>query len=246
MGSLWTATMAVALTLSALALMGQASAFTDGPLWRDCDTAEGNVYQFSQPDLEETRNISLSEYSGKPFLIVNVATYWGYTPDYLSYNVLKDQFQDSIEILGMPCTQFLNQEPGATPVEIRNGIKHVRPGGGYEPNFPLFKKLKVNGAEAHPLYQYLKATCRNPVGHDDFKSKDFYFQESFDSRDIRWNWNKFLIDQNGVPVRRYTEGHDVLSIADDIEALLNGRDLPIPCCPEAWSTYKTLSSFHGY
>jgi len=127
----------------------------------------------------------------------------------------------------MPCVQFLNQEPARSPEELRNGIKYVRPGGGYEPNFPLFKKLFVNGEDAHPLYKFLKASCRQPDDRDQFRATEYYlFQSSFNADDISWNWNKFLIDQNGKPVRRYAEGYDVMLIEEDISSLLETGSLP--------------------
>ncbi|CAG0903848.1 unnamed protein product, partial [Darwinula stevensoni] len=92
------------------------------------------------------------------------------------------------------------QEPGATLEEITNGMKHVRPGKGFEPNFPLYKKIETNGKGQHPLYEYLKSAC--PSTSSKFYRTSRLFYEPLDGRDIRWNFEKFLVDGNGKPFKR--------------------------------------------
>jgi glutathione peroxidase len=116
-------------------------------------------------------------------------------------NVLQDQFRDDFVILGFPCNQFGGQEPGANGTEIANSIRFVRPGKGYFPNFPLFAKLDVNGEKAHPLYVYLRSQCPSPV--EAFREKKRLLYDPLNSNDIRWNFEKFIIDRNGKPYLRF-------------------------------------------
>lgn len=103
-------------------------------------------------------------------------------------------------MLGFPCNQFGQQEPGGDPDEIVNGIKYVRPGNGFFPNFQLLKKGDVNGGQQHPLYTYLKKHCKSP--EESFRSKYKLYYDTFHVNDIRWNWEKFLISREGFPIWR--------------------------------------------
>lgn len=134
-------------------------------------------------------------------------------------NALAEFYVDEdFVILGFPCNQFNLQEPGVTASEIINGIKHVRPGGGFEPKMTLFKKTDVNGADEDPIYTFLKSAC--PYTDSTFSSMLFY--EPLKVNDIYWNFEKFLIDKNGKPYSRFhpsviTSG----TIKEDINFLLN-------------------------
>lgn len=119
----------------------------------------------------------------------------------------------------MPCNQFGLQEPGANGTEILNTLKYVRPGHGFEPLCTLTEKVDVNGPKEHPLYTYLKNHCDSPI--KSFSKKDRLMYEELSCSDIRWNFEKFLIDRNGKPVKRYTENVQPLDLSDDIEHLLN-------------------------
>ncbi len=104
---------------------------------------------------------------------------------------------DKFHVLAFPCNQFANQEPGSqneikTFCEINFGIQ-----------FPIFEKIDVNGENAHPLYVYLRENTR-----------------SFLSNKIKWNFTKFLVDKNGIPVKRFAPNVEPKDIAKDIEALL--------------------------
>lgn len=110
------------------------------------------------------------------------------------------------------------QEPGGDGEEIWNGIKYVRPGNGFTPNFPIFKKIDVNGEKEHPLYIYLKKFC--PPTRDAFAPQEKLFYTPLNSRDIRWNFEKFLINRHGKPVTRYDPSMQPQVIARDIEHLL--------------------------
>ncbi|CAL4147509.1 unnamed protein product [Meganyctiphanes norvegica] len=119
-------------------------------------------------------------------------------------------------VLGFPCNSFGKQEPGGNGTEIMNGIRHVRPGGGFEPNFQIFKKIEVNGENEHPLFTYLKEFC--PPTRSHFISNLFY--TPLKNSDIRWNWEKFLITKSGKPYMRYDPGTVPSEIRTDIEFLL--------------------------
>lgn len=108
----------------------------------------------------------------------------------------------SLKILGFPCNQFGKQEPGKNAYEIKNGLKYCRPGHGYEPKFRLFKKRDVNGADEDRVFTFLKASCPPSDGFiDDLQSISW---TPVRSNDIAWNFEKFLINHKGKPVRRYS------------------------------------------
>ncbi len=140
----------------------------------------------------------LAEYKGQVILVVNTASQCGYTGQYKGLEELYRTYADrGLVVLGFPCDQFGNQEPGdeeevATFCERNFGV-----------TFPLFAKVDVNGSGAHPLYQWLRSEKGGIVGNK-----------------IRWNFTKFLIDPEGNVVKRYGTTTTPDQIADDIEALL--------------------------
>ena len=140
----------------------------------------------------------LVDYKGKVVLVVNTASQCGFTGQYKGLEELYRTYADrGLVVLGFPCDQFGNQEPGdeeeiATFCERNFGV-----------TFPLFSKVDVNGKNAHPLYQWLRSEKGGMVG-----SK------------IRWNFTKFLIDPEGNVVQRYGSTTTPDQISDDIEALL--------------------------
>jgi glutathione peroxidase len=156
------------------------------------------VYDFKARTIDG-REISLGDYSGKVLLIVNVASRCGFTPQYRGLEELHEKFGKSgFEVLGFPCNQFRNQEPGSDS-EIR-GFCDLQ----YGVRFPLFSKVDVNGPGAHPLYEFLK------------KSRPGLFW----SRPIKWNFTKFLIDRRGNPLKRYAPQTAPSAIETDIAAAL--------------------------
>ncbi|KAL4240127.1 glutathione peroxidase [Mactra antiquata] len=118
--------------------------------------------------------------------------------------------------LGFPSNDFYLQEPGDSYTEILDGLKYVRPGGGYVPNFQMFKKIDVNGQNEHPLYKYLKGEC-GPTS-EEFESGLFYNPLSVS--DVRWNFEIFLTDKKGSPKYRYSPDTPMDTIEDDIKTLL--------------------------
>jgi glutathione peroxidase len=144
---------------------------------------------------------TLRDFEGKVLLVVNVASKCGLTPQYAGLEQLHEKFGErGFAVLGFPCNQFGEQEPG-TPDEIQSFCDTT-----YGVTFPLFEKIEVNGAGRHPLYAVLTELA-------DAEGK---------SGDIRWNFEKFLVDRSGEPALRFSplvepESDDLL---DAIESLL--------------------------
>jgi len=187
---------------------------------RECGDVEGDFYQFSANLLNGSRTVDFEEYRGKVVLVYNVATYWGLTKSsYSQINALADTFGgQEFAILGFPCNQFGLQEPGSGEDEIMNGIRYVRPGGGFEPQMTLFEKTEVNGSGESEIFTFLKGGCQYT---DSSFAGDLLFYSPLQVGDIHWNFEKFLIDKNGKPYTRYnptlvTTG----TLEDDINTLL--------------------------
>jgi len=134
-------------------------------------------------------------------------------------NALTEKYADKpFKILGFPCNQFLRQEPGANASEIFSVLKHVRPGDGFVPNFEMFAKSDVNGKNQNPIYKWLKSRC--PSVRKEFEASYKLYYDPYHQDDIRWNFEKFLLDHSGQPIRRYEESLDPERIIPDIDALL--------------------------
>ena len=156
-----------------------------------------NIYDFTVKDMNG-QAVSLSAYQGKVLLIVNTATRCGFTPQYQGLQALYEKYQAAgFEILDFPCNQFGGQAP-----EDEAGIKSFCQ-LNYQVSFPQFAKICVNGANADPLYEYLKKEKSGLLGGA-----------------IKWNFTKFLIDQNGEVVARYAPADKPEDIAAAIEKLL--------------------------
>jgi glutathione peroxidase len=157
-----------------------------------------NVYDFSAKTIGGEEQ-ALARYRGQTLLIVNVASQCGFTPQYAALEALQRRFNArGFNVLGFPCDQFGHQEPG-DEVEIRAFCER-----NYGVTFPLFAKIEVNGAAAHPLYRFLKHARPGIMGLEA----------------IKWNFTKFLVDGTGVPVKRYAPGDKPETVAPAIEELL--------------------------
>jgi glutathione peroxidase len=142
---------------------------------------------------------SLESYRGKVLLIVNTASKCGFTPQYAGLQELYDQYHDQgFEILGFPCNQFMNQEPG-TAEEIKTFCQV-----NYGVTFPMFDKVEVNGSDAHPLFVYLKEQAPGALG----------------TKPIKWNFTKFLVDRDGNVLQRFAPNVEPEEIAPSIAELL--------------------------
>jgi glutathione peroxidase len=138
-------------------------------------------------------------HAGKVLLIVNVASKCGFTPQYAGLEAIYRKYKDrGFEVLGFPCNQFGNQEPGDAQ-EIANFCSTT-----YDVTFPVFAKIEVNGPQADPLFEQLKKEAPGIMG----------------LTSIKWNFTKFLVDRQGGVVRRYAPTSKPEDIARDIEALL--------------------------
>jgi glutathione peroxidase len=160
--------------------------------------AESTIYEFQAAAIDGEQ-VPLSRYRGKVLLVVNVASKCGFTPQYAGLEKLHETYGSrGFEVLGFPSNQFGSQEPGSDS-EIRSfcvnrfGVK-----------FPLFSRIDVNGAAAHPLYQFLKKSKPGVLG----------------TKRIKWNFTKFLIDREGRPVRRYSPSTTPEAIEADIKLAL--------------------------
>jgi glutathione peroxidase len=128
------------------------------------------------------KDVDLGQYKGKVVLIVNVASKCGLTPQYKQLESVYEKYsKDGLAILGFPCNQFLQQEPG-TAQQIEEFCRL-----NYGVTFPMFAKVEVNGENACPLYKYLKTLSTAPKGPGD----------------ISWNFEKFLVDRSGKVVARF-------------------------------------------
>jgi glutathione peroxidase len=157
-----------------------------------------NFYKFSARSLRGNE-ISMDAYRGKVILVVNTASKCGFTPQYEGLEKLYEKYKDrGLVILGFPCNQFGNQEPGSEK-EIAEGCLI-----NYGVTFPMFSKIDVNGSDTHPVFKYLKSEL-----------------PGFILKRIKWNFTKFLIDPNGIPVKRYAPSLKPENIARDIEKLLD-------------------------
>ncbi len=140
-----------------------------------------SIYDFSAKTLQG-KDVSLADYRGKPLLIVNTASKCGFTPQYEGLEKLYEAHQaQGLVVLGFPCNQFGSQVPGGAEeigafCEINYGVK-----------FPIFEKIDVNGEHAHPLFQYLKNEKPGILG----------------TKNIKWNFTKFLVDRAGKVVARF-------------------------------------------
>ncbi|MES2070229.1 MAG: glutathione peroxidase [Pseudomonadota bacterium] len=157
-----------------------------------------NTLDFTANSLQG-KPVDLKQYQGKVVLIVNTASNCGFTPQYKGLEAVYQQFKDKgIEVLGFPCNQFLHQEPG-TADEIGAFCEK-----NYGVSFPLFEKIDVNGSNAHPLYQHLKAKAPGLLG----------------SEAIKWNFTKFLVKKDGSVYKRYAPATTPQEMIADIEKLL--------------------------
>lgn len=127
-------------------------------------------------------------------------------------------------MFGFPCNQFFRQSQDKD-FETLALLKHVRPGEGYEPKFAHSTKIDVNGANEHAIFTWLKDALPTPVGPGSEEVMGDHTRIAWDPvkrSDITWNFEKFLVNQNGVPVKRYSKSFETKDIAADIQKLIDG------------------------
>ncbi|MNF45063.1 Hydroperoxy fatty acid reductase gpx1 [compost metagenome] len=142
---------------------------------------------------------TLADFGAKAVLVVNTASKCGFTPQYKGLESLWQQYKDKgLVVLGFPCNQFGKQEPGNEGAisefcELNFGV-----------SFPLFKKVDVNGSDAHPLFVQLKKKAPGLLG----------------SQGVKWNFTKFLVSADGRQVKRFAPATKPEDLTAEIEALL--------------------------
>jgi glutathione peroxidase len=157
-----------------------------------------SVYDFSATAIDGT-DVALDQYRGQALLIVNTASKCGFTGQYAGLEALHRQYTDKpFQVLGFPCNQFGSQEPGKA-AEIASFCSMT-----YGVAFPMFDKVEVNGPGRHPLYAWLTSQKKGLFG----------------TRDIKWNFTKFLTDREGRVVARYAPQVEPEAIRADIEKLI--------------------------
>jgi len=156
------------------------------------------IYDFKADTLAGAP-VDLGQYKGQVVLIVNTASKCGFTPQYQGLEAVYQQFKDKgAVVLGFPCNQFGGQEPGQAE-EIGAFCEK-----NYGVTFPLFAKIDVNGANAHPLFKQLKKAAPGILG----------------TEAIKWNFTKFLIRKDGTVYQRYAPATKPEELVADIEKLL--------------------------
>ena len=156
-----------------------------------------NVHNFTvkRPDGSEQ---PLSDFAGKPILIVNTASKCGFTKQYEGLEKLHRDYGDKVAIIGFPCNQFGGQEPGDA-AEIANFCTLT-----YDVTFPVMAKVEVNGDKADPLFKHLKKAKPGMMGLES----------------VKWNFTKFLVDKAGNVVSRHAPTETPASLTSDIDKLL--------------------------
>ncbi|MBY6221255.1 MULTISPECIES: glutathione peroxidase [Marinobacter] len=160
--------------------------------------ASETIYSFSAKDIKG-QEVSMDDYRGKVLLIVNTASKCGFTPQFEGLQTLHDELGErGFEVLGFPCNQFMNQDPGNDDAISQFCSLN------YGVSFPMFAKIEVNGDGTHPLFRFLKREAKGLMG----------------SEKVKWNFTKFLVNREGQVVRRYAPTAKPADIRADIEKLL--------------------------
>ena len=156
------------------------------------------VYDFDALQING-KSVSLSQFKGKALLIVNTASACGFTPQFAGLEELHEAYGNKgLVVLGFPCNQFGAQDSGSND-EIAEFCQL-----NYGVSFPMMARIDVNGAQAHPLYQWLEAEAPGVLG----------------SKSIKWNFTKFLVARDGAVVKRYAPTDTPASLTADIEVAL--------------------------
>jgi glutathione peroxidase len=157
-----------------------------------------SIYDFEALQING-QSVPLSDFKGKTLLIVNTASACGFTPQFAGLEELHKRYgNQGLAVLGFPCNQFGSQDKGSND-EIAEFCQL-----NYGVSFPMMAKIDVNGADAHPLYQFLSKEAPGLLG----------------SKAIKWNFTKFLVGKDGAVLKRYAPTDTPASLASDIEAAL--------------------------
>lgn len=161
-------------------------------------SAMSTVYDFEAQQIDG-KSVPLSKFKGKVMLIVNTASACGYTPQFAGLEELHKTYgKKGLVVLGFPCNQFGAQDPGSD--EEIAGFCQLN----YGVSFPMMSKIDVNGAQAHPLFQWLVQEAPGFLG----------------TKNIKWNFTKFLVGKDGQVLKRYSPQDAPASLAKDVEKAL--------------------------
>lgn len=179
-----------------------------------------SLHDFRMRSLEGNE-VSLSDYEGKLAVVVNVASKCGFTYQYEGLEKLYSDYKDKgVTVLGFPCNQFMEQEPG-TNEEIRNFCTI-----NYGVSFPLFDKIDVRGETAHALYKWLISQkpyegMKGPKAEGLLGHLSRNFPSSYmDDNEIKWNFTKFVIGRNGEVLKRFEPSAEVEEVATYLDTLI--------------------------
>jgi glutathione peroxidase len=165
-----------------------------------------SIFSFSARTLDG-KSVELSRFQDQVILVVNVASECGFTPQYQELEALYREYGNrGFAVLGFPCNQFGNQEPGG-PDEIADFCSR-----NFGVTFPMFEKIDVNGPKAHPLFSWLKKEKAGVLG----------------SPNIKWNFTKFLLGRDGQVLNRYGSMTKPAALRSDIEKALTSHPEAIP------------------
>lgn len=160
-------------------------------------SVSNSIYDFKIKAIDSEELIHLSDFKGMKILFVNVASKCGFTPQYRDLQNLYEQYREKLVIIGFPCNQFLMQESGSEYLIKRFCTVN------FGVSFPLTTKIKVKGKDQHPIYKWLTKKDLNGVGN--FK--------------VSWNFNKFLVDENGKLLKHFRSS--VKPLSPEITSFLN-------------------------
>lgn len=180
-----------------------------------------SIYDFQAKNIDGEM-IKLEDYKDKVLLIVNTASKCGFTPQYEDLQKLYDMYNEKgFEILGFPCNQFAEQEPGNNE-DVKNFCQL-----NYGVSFPMFEKIDVKGKDMHPIFKYLTSNSEfkgfdlnNPSGKILYSIISEKSPEALVDSSIKWNFTKFLINRKGEIVNRFESPIEPMDIAPEIEKLL--------------------------
>ncbi|NXT93740.1 GPX3 peroxidase, partial [Anhinga rufa] len=183
-------------------------------------SVQGTIYDYGALTIDGDEYIPFRNYAGKMVLFVNPGP--PLTQSWLCLHAELNALQNELKpyglvVLGFPSNQFGKQEPGQNS-EILPALKYVRPGGGFVPNFQLFQKGDVNGAKEQKIYTFLKNAC--PPVAEEFGNPKNLFWEPLRNHDIKWNFEKFLVGPDGVPVMRWYHRANIAVVKNDIIAYM--------------------------
>ncbi len=166
------------------------------------------------------KEIDFAQFEGKVLLIVNTASKCGFTPQFEGLEALNQKYKDKgLVIIGFPCNQFKEQDPGSDS-QIEEFCQL-----NYGVTFQIMKKIDVNGQNAEPIFEYLKAQAPTEEYHGlKAKATQQLFKTISKSvekdSDIKWNFTKFLISKDGETIKRYAPTTEPKAFEQDIEAML--------------------------